>query len=89
VLRARREERILEVMKTNRPAPRRMLPGSPFNKNLKPLPPAETFAAQDLVTHDKYGLGTVLGVEDEVAVLVDFGPQQVRIPVPCSKLFKL
>ena len=63
--------------------------GSPFNKNLKPLPPVETFAAQDLVTHDKYGLGTVLGVEDEVAVLVDFGPQQVRIPVPCSKLFKL
>jgi hypothetical protein len=53
------------------------------------LPPVETFATKDLVTHDKYGLGTVLGVEEDVAVLVDFGPQQVRIPVPCSKLFKL
>jgi hypothetical protein len=75
-------------MKSNRPAPRRMLPGSPFN-NPTPLPPVETFAPHDLVTHDKYGLGTVLGVEDEVAVLVDFGPQLVRIQVPCSKLFKL
>jgi hypothetical protein len=65
-----------------------MLPGSPFN-NQPPLPPVETFAAQDLVTHDKYGLGTVLGVEGDFAVLVDFGPQQVRIQVPCSKLFKL
>jgi hypothetical protein len=65
-----------------------MLPGSPFN-NQAPLPPVETYAIRDLVTHDKYGLGTVLAVEDEVAVLVDFGPQQVRIPVPCSKLFKL
>jgi hypothetical protein len=72
-----------------RPAPRRLLPGSPFN-NQTPLPPAETFAAQDLVTHDKYGLGTVLSVEDDVAVLVDFGQQhRVRIPVPCSKLSKL
>ena len=75
-------------MKPNRPAPRRILPGSPFN-NQTPLPPVETYAAQDLVTHDKYGLGTVLGVEDDVAVLVDFGPQLVRILVPCSKLIKL
>jgi len=65
-----------------------MLPGSPFN-NQPPLPPVETYATQDLVTHDKYGLGTVLAVEDDIAVLVDFGPQQVRIQVPCSKLYKL
>jgi hypothetical protein len=72
-----------------RPAPRRLLPGSPFNKPT-PLPPAEVFAAQDLVTHEKYGLGTVLSVEEDVAVLVDFGQQhRVRIPVHCSKLSKL
>ena len=45
--------------------------------------------SHDQVTHDKYGLGVILGVEDEVAVLVDFGPQQLRIPVPCAKLTKL
>jgi hypothetical protein len=40
------------------------------------------------VTHDKYGLGVVLGVEED-AVLVDFRPQQRRIPLPCPKLSKL
>lgn len=84
----RQEERILLVMKQNRRAIRRFIPGSPFN-DLTPLPPVETYAIQDRVTHDSYGLGTVLGVEGEAAVLVDFGPQQVRIAVPCSKLIKL
>ena len=51
--------------------------------------PAETFAVHDQVTHDKYGLGVILGVEDDIAVLVDFGPQRLRIPVPCAKLTKL
>ena len=40
------------------------------------------------MTHDKYGLGIVLGVEDD-AVLVDFRPPQRRIPLPCAKLTKL
>ncbi|WP_405139544.1 hypothetical protein OG589_23445 [Sphaerisporangium sp. NBC_01403] len=44
---------------------------------------------QDLVTHDKYGLGRVIGVEDDIAVLVDFGPQQERILAPYAKLTKL
>jgi hypothetical protein len=43
----------------------------------------------DLVTHDKYGLGTVLGVEDETAILVDFGTHRMRISLPCAKLEKL
>ena len=70
-----------------RDAARRHLPGSPF-KAPAPAPPAETFAAGDQVTHDKYGLGVVLGVEDH-AVLVDFRPDQRRIPLPCAKLTKL
>jgi hypothetical protein len=49
---------------------------------------AETFAVHDQVTHDKYGLGVILGVEDH-AVLVDFRPDQRRIPLPCTKLSKL
>jgi hypothetical protein len=75
------------AMKAPRAAARRYLPGSPFNAP-PAAPPAETFAVHDQVTHDKYGLGVVLGVEDH-AVLVDFRPQQRRIPLPCAKLTKL
>jgi len=43
----------------------------------------------DQVTHDRYGLGMVIGVEDDVAVIVDFGTQQARIMTPFTKLTKL
>jgi len=39
------------------------------------------------VTHDKYGLGSV--VHGEIAVLVDFGTHRVRLALPCAKLLKL
>jgi hypothetical protein len=74
-------------MKAPRTATRRHLPTSPFSPP-DPVRPAETFAVQDQVTHDKYGLGVVLSVEDH-AVLVDFRPDQRRIPLPCTKLTKL
>lgn len=74
-------------MKAPRAAARRHLPTSPFAPP-PPPPPAETFAVQDQVTHDKYGLGVILGVEDH-AVIVDFRPQQRRIQLPCAKLTKL
>ena len=73
-------------MKAPRAAARRYLPGSPFKP--PPVRPVETFAVHDQVTHDAYGLGVILGVEDD-AVLVDFRPQQRRIPLPCAKLTKL
>lgn len=69
-------------------APRRYLPGSPFNVPVVEEP-AETYEAGDLVTHDKYGLGTVLEVADQSDVLVDFGTRRVRVMLPCAKLFKL
>ena len=47
------------------------------------------FAVQDQVTHDKYGLGRVVTVEDDTAVVIDFGTQRVRIATPCAKLSKL
>ncbi len=75
------------VMKASRAAARRHLPGSPFQAPA-PVLPAETFAVHDQVTHDKYGLGVILAVEDR-AVLVDFRPDQRRIPLPCTKLTKL
>jgi hypothetical protein len=75
------------AMKPPRATPRRHLPGSPFAPPA-PAPPAETFAVDDQVTHDKYGLGIVLGVEDH-AVRVDFRPQHRWIALPCAKLTKL
>ena len=75
-------------MKPSRAAPRRQLPGSPFNVT-EPPPVVENYAVRDQVTHDKYGLGVVIGVEGETAVLVDFGTHKARIAIPCAKLFKL
>jgi hypothetical protein len=75
------------AMKAPRHPARRHLPASPFNAPA-PAGPAQTFAVRDQVTHDKYGLGIVLGVEDD-AVLVDFRPHHRRIPLPCAKLTKL
>jgi hypothetical protein len=71
-----------------RPAPRRPLPGSPFNTPVV-VPPVEDYAAGDMVTHDKYGLGTITGVEEGVAVRVDFGSHERRLSTPCAKLTKL
>ncbi|MCW2940998.1 MAG: hypothetical protein JWN00_3983 [Actinomycetia bacterium] len=76
-------------MKPARATTRRFLPGSPFNVPSSPPPPLEQFAVQDRVSHDTYGLGVVIGVEDEIAVLVDFGTRQERITAPYPKLFKL
>lgn len=76
-----------EGMKPARAATRRFLPTSPF-KPPPPAPPAEQFALQDQVTHDTYGLGRVIRVDD-TALVVDFGTQRVRIATPCAKLSKL
>ena len=43
----------------------------------------------DKVTHDKYGLGTVTGVEEGTALLIDFGSHVRRILTPSAKLTKL
>jgi hypothetical protein len=67
---------------------RRHLATSPF-KPPDPEPPAESYAVDDKVTHDKYGLGTVTGVEEGVALLIDFGSHVQRIRIPSTRLFKL
>ena len=76
------------MMKPSRAAARRYLPGSPFNAP-RVVRPVERYALNDQVTHDRYGLGVVIGVEDEVAVLVDFGTQKERITAPYAKMTKL
>ncbi len=75
-------------MKPVRAAPRRFLPGSPFNV-LPVDPPVEQFAVRDQVTHDKYGLGWVVLVEDDEAVIVEFGSRRMRILPPFATLTKL
>ena len=81
------QARTLVVMKTARAATRRYLPTSPFAPPV--VPPVGQFAMQDQVTHDKYGLGRVIGVEDDAALVIDFGSCQVRIMTPFAKLTRL
>jgi hypothetical protein len=80
--------RILEGMNQARAASRRYFPTSPFGPP-SAAPPAEQFAVLDQVTHDTYGLGRVIGVEVDSALLVDFGSRRVRLMTPCAKLTKL
>ena len=79
---------ILEGMKPPRAASRRYLPTSPFGPPSAP-PPAEQYAVLDQVTHDTYGLGQVIDVEVDTALVVNFGSRRVRITTPCAKLTKL
>ena len=67
--------------------PKRHLPTSPFKAAVTPT--LERFAVGDRVNHDTYGLGLVTAVEEDVAVLVDFGESQQRIPSPFSKMSHL
>jgi hypothetical protein len=86
---AARLARTVGVMKPTRVGPgRRYLPGSPFNTPVIEEP-AETYEQSDLVTHDKYGLGSVLEVDGETAIVIDFGTRRMRLALPCAKLFKL
>jgi len=75
-------------MKATPAATRRFLPTSPF-KPPPAAPPAEQFAVQDQVTHDRYGLGRVISVEGGSVLIIDFGSRRVRITAPCAKLTKL
>lgn len=72
---------------TKSPAPRRHLPTSPFRAPADPL--VKHFALGDRVSHDRYGLGRVVGVEDGIAMLVDFGSLQARIVSPYTGMDKL
>ena len=78
----------MEAMKLSSAAPRRHLAASPFNKP-RIEPPIENYSVDDRVSHDSHGLGSVIGVEDDVAVLVDFGSCKVRVTSPFTKLTKL
>ena len=67
---------------------RRFVIGSPFERT-EPEPVPEQYAVRDQVTHDRYGLGRVVTVEGEAALVIDFGSRLMRIKLPCPKLSKL
>jgi hypothetical protein len=75
------------MMKPSSPR-RRHLPNSPFQVP-RAVAPIETFHPEDRVTHDQYGLGRVIDVEGDIAVLVQCGNHRVRVTSPFSKLYKL
>lgn len=73
---------ILTVM-TSLPARRRHLANSPFLP--APEPVIAHFECGDLVNHDSYGMGRVVGAEAD-AVTVDFRTLTVRITSPFHKM---
>jgi hypothetical protein len=86
------DERALSQPGRSRPAQarrqvRRPLAGSPFT--VRVAQPVEHFAVGDRVTHDTHGLGSVVGVEEDTGVLVDFGSRREWICTPFAKLSKL
>ncbi|MFF5783584.1 hypothetical protein ACFY8P_01205 [Streptomyces sp. NPDC012693] len=68
-------------------APKRFLPTSPFKAPV--APPPKQFAVGDQVTHDVYGLGRVISMEEGIAAVVDFSSAQERILSPYAKMSKL
>lgn len=82
------ERHTLNMMNSASARNRRYLPTSPF-KPPPEAPPAEQFELDDLVTHEKYGLGRVILVEGDTAVVVDFAPRKVRILTPFARMVKL
>ena len=71
---------------TTSSGPRRHLASSPFQPDPEPI--IELFETDDMVSHDAYGVGRVVGV-DAGAVTVDFRNQTVRIKSPFHKMSKL
>jgi len=70
-------------------APRRRLPGSPFNAARDAIPPDEVFCVGDRVAHDRHGLGRVVSVSGTAAVDADFGTDIRRVSTPTSRMHKL
>ena len=48
----------------------------------------EVFEVDDRVSHDAHGLGRVTAV-DSLAVTVNFGDRNVRVPSPFARMSKL
>lgn len=69
---------------------RRHLPNSPFNAAREAAAaPLEPIPVGERVSHERYGMGRVVAVEDR-AVIVDFGGGEVRrVALDSTKLDRL
>jgi len=74
---------------SQRPTPvRRILPTSPFDRS--PAVDSTVYELGDWVSHDRHGLGKVVGGEPGVNVIADFrGGNVVRVALPSTMLSKL
>lgn len=75
-------------MSTRPAGPRRPLASSPFNAPVDDRP-VVVYEVGERVTHDRHGLGRVVGIESETAVLVDFATGVRRVTLPSTMLSKL
>jgi hypothetical protein len=69
------------------PANRARPASSPFKDPV--VEPVEQYTVGDRVTHDRFGLGRVVAVEDDASVTVNFGASRVRVCTPYVKMTKL
>lgn len=74
-------------MNSRSTARRPYLPASPFKDNTPP--PIELFAVDDMLTHDRHGLGRVVGLGNGNQVHVDFGSEVRTIVLPSTKVTRL
>lgn len=74
---------------SQRPSPvRRILATSPFDRS--PKVDSTVYELGDWVSHDRHGLGKVVGGEPGVNVIADFrGGNVVRVTLPSTMLSKL
>lgn len=79
---------ILEEMSPRPTAARRVLATSPFNRAA--TADIVIYEVDDWVSHDRYGLGRVVGGQPGIDVVADFrGGGVLRITLPSTKLAKI
>lgn len=69
-------------------ASRPLLASSPFSSSVA-VAPAETYAPNDRITHDRHGLGVVVSLYGDNAMIVDFGQCRRQVAIPNPRVTKL
>lgn len=69
-------------------ATRPFLASSPFNTSVA-VAPVETYAVNDRITHDRHGLGIVVSLYGDNAMIVDFGECRRQVALPNPRITKL
>ena len=70
-------------------AARPLLASSPFATATVATAPVVDFAPEDRITHDRHGLGVVVSLYGDSAMIVDFGECRRQVAIPNSRVTKL